>query len=27
MVWNPFKVGDLHRLIRAINLLGSAPAA
>lgn len=25
MVWNPFKVGDLHRLIRAVNALGSAP--
>ncbi|WP_421120034.1 TIGR00730 family Rossman fold protein [Aquihabitans daechungensis] len=27
MVWNPFKVGDLHRLIRAVNALDSAPAA
>jgi hypothetical protein len=25
MVWNPFKVGDLHRLIRAVNALPSAP--
>jgi uncharacterized protein (TIGR00730 family) len=27
MVWNPFKVGQLHRLIRAVNALHSAPAA
>jgi hypothetical protein len=27
MVWNPFKVGDLHRLIRAVNALDSAPSA
>ncbi|MCU1370195.1 MAG: family Rossman fold protein [Ilumatobacteraceae bacterium] len=26
MVWNPFRVGDLHQLIRAINALSSAPA-
>ena len=25
MVYDPFKVGDLHRLIRAINALESAP--
>jgi uncharacterized protein (TIGR00730 family) len=27
MVWNPFKVGDLHQLIRAVNALSSAPSA
>ncbi len=27
MVWNPFKVGDLHRLIRAVNTFESAPSA
>lgn len=27
MVWNPFKVGDLHQLIRAVNALPSAPPA
>jgi hypothetical protein len=27
MVWNPFKVGDLHHLIRAVNALPSAPPA
>jgi uncharacterized protein (TIGR00730 family) len=27
MVWNPFKVGDLHQLIRALNALPSAPQA
>jgi uncharacterized protein (TIGR00730 family) len=27
MVWNPFRVGDLHQLIRAVNALPSAPAA
>ena len=27
MVYDPFKVGDLHRLIRAINALESAPPA
>lgn len=26
MVWNPYEVGDLHHLIRAVNALGSAPA-
>ncbi|HEX2577608.1 MAG TPA: TIGR00730 family Rossman fold protein [Aquihabitans sp.] len=25
MVWNPFRIGSLHQLIRAINALGSAP--
>jgi uncharacterized protein (TIGR00730 family) len=27
MVWNPFQVGELHRLIRALNALPSAPSA
>ncbi|WP_426572949.1 TIGR00730 family Rossman fold protein [Aquihabitans sp. McL0605] len=27
MVWNPFQVGELHRLVRALNSLPSAPPA